>query len=219
MNKAYKAILGALLLAAVLAAQDRKPKTTLFVATYGHGPKWVPGKGAGAQPGIRRHADYMIALHRAGQLEHGGPFLDGRGGMSVLRVRDATEAKALVARDPAIVSGVMKLASLRPWLSIDWARFAREVAANDPKRSVARVKCKEYYDAARFWRVIKKSYPRTLAEMEAPIRDGDDEKYVEIEKDPWGHAYTIEFEDGKPRIRSPGPDGKPRTPDDIKYPE
>jgi hypothetical protein len=40
-----------------------------------------------------------------------------------------------------------------------------------------------------------------------------------IEKDPWGSPYTLErMANDKIRIRSNGPDGMPRTEDDVVYP-
>ena len=217
----HRFLWSALLISAAVLAQgndgkDVKYKT--FVAVYGHGPNWVNGKGSGGQPGIRDHADYMILLHMANKLKHGGPFMDGSGGMTVFLARDVDAAKAVVANDPAIKSGVMKLTMLRPWMSIDWAAFAKQVAPKVDKRRVARTKCKEYYDSAKTWRMINKKYPQSLKAMEAPLSPAADEDFIRVEHDPWGNDYVLLVDGKNIQVASWGPDGQEGTDDDVLYP-
>ena len=86
------------------------------------------------------------------------------------------------------------------------------------QEKIAHTKCKEYYDAAKFWRTVKKSYPSTLEEMEEPLKAGD-EPYQRIDEDPWGNDYYMERTGTKIKIWSWGPDGQEGTEDDISYPE
>ncbi len=105
----------------------RKPaKQRLYVVVHGHGPKWDKDKPVNRQPGIQDHARYMVKLFDAGKLKHGGPFLDGTGGMAVFLAPDDAAAQKVVADDPAIKSGIMKSTMLRPWHPVDWKSFPRK---------------------------------------------------------------------------------------------
>ena len=83
--------------------------------------------------------------------------------------------------------------------------------------SIAETKCKEYYDNAKFWRTVKKSYPDSLEEMQAPLRPGED-NFIQVEDDPWGNPYQLEPDGRQIRVRSFGRDGAEGTEDDIVYP-
>jgi general secretion pathway protein G len=83
--------------------------------------------------------------------------------------------------------------------------------------SIAETKCEEYYNAAKFWRTVKKSYPQSLDEMEAPLRPGEPD-YIRVEDDPWGNPYLLESDGRQLAVRSFGPDGDEGTEDDIVYP-
>ena len=83
--------------------------------------------------------------------------------------------------------------------------------------SIAETKCKEYYDNAKTWRMIKKEYPNDLVDMEAPLRPGED-NFIRVEDDPWGNPYTLEIEGRKIRVWCRGPDGSEGTEDDLVYP-
>ena len=58
------------------------------------------------EPIIRAHCAHLEQLEDEGVLELAGPFLDGRGGMLVLRVADEAAARALAERDPFVIEGV-----------------------------------------------------------------------------------------------------------------
>jgi hypothetical protein len=83
---------------------------------------------------------------------------------------------------------------------------------------VAVRKCKEYYDQAQTWRVIRGKPPASLDEMEGPVVEGDKSNFTKVDEDPWGHKYVLRIEDTKPRVVSFGPDGTEGTGDDIVYP-
>ncbi len=88
------------------------------------------------------------------------------------------------------------------------------------QESIAQTKCKEYYDSAMTWKMVKKKLPDSLEEMEAPLRSGDSKPFIRVEEDPWGNQYVLErTESGEPRIWSWGEDGEEGTPDDISYPK
>ena len=61
------------------------------------------------EPIIRAHCAHLEDLEDEGVLELAGPFLDGRGGMLVLRVSDEATARAIAERDPFVKAGVRKL--------------------------------------------------------------------------------------------------------------
>lgn len=80
---------------------------------YEPGPSWVQGQSLSQQP-LRPHLEYLLAMHEQGRLIMGGPFADGTGGLIVLSVKDMAEAEQLVAKDPAVVAGILK-ADIRGW--------------------------------------------------------------------------------------------------------
>ena len=84
--------------------------------------------------------------------------------------------------------------------------------------SIAHTKCKEYYDAAYFWKTVNKKFPSTLEEMEAPLQAGEG-KYQDVVEDPWGNDYYLELDGKKIIVWSWGPDGQEGTEDDISYPD
>jgi uncharacterized protein YciI len=85
----------------------------LFLFLYRPGPGWVAGRPM-AEQNLRPHGAYMAGLLRDGRLFAGGGYADGDGGLAVVRAADLTEARAMLAADPAIRSGVF-VADLRPW--------------------------------------------------------------------------------------------------------
>jgi hypothetical protein len=61
----------------------------------------------------------MIGLERRGHVFASGPLADGEGpptglGLTVLRARDASEARALAEADPFVVNGVRTF-ELKEW--------------------------------------------------------------------------------------------------------
>jgi uncharacterized protein YciI len=107
--------LTALTLAAALVAPAALAQTPqpLFLFMYRPGPAWAAGKPM-TQQKLAPHAAYIRELSKAGQVVAGGPWLDVDGGMAIVRAPDAEAAKAILAADPAITSGVFT-AEIRTW--------------------------------------------------------------------------------------------------------
>jgi uncharacterized protein len=71
------------------------------------------------KPVLAAHLEYMIALETRGHVFASGPLAEGEGppsghGLTVLRARDAGEARALAAADPFVVNG-LRTFDLREW--------------------------------------------------------------------------------------------------------
>lgn len=84
--------------------QQVKPKIT-FLVIYRPGPAWLAGKSVSEQP-LKEHGKYMLGLYLKGSMKFAGPLTDNAGGAVVLEVADESQAKAIVAEDPAVKSGV-----------------------------------------------------------------------------------------------------------------
>ena len=93
------------------------------------------------------------------------------------------------------------------------------IKINSPAaRRMAQRLCKQYYDSAMLWRLVKKEYPRDLQAMAAPLRPGEG-AYLKVVNDPWGNLFYLEIDGRKLRVWSSGPDAQEGTDDDISYPE
>src|SRR5271154_609483 len=71
------------------------------------------------QPFLMAHLEYMIALEKRGLVFASGPLSDGEGpptghGLTVLRAKDANEARALAEGDPFFVNG-LRTFELKEW--------------------------------------------------------------------------------------------------------
>jgi hypothetical protein len=55
----------------------------------------------------------------------GGPLTDNAGGAVLLEVSDEAEAKAIVANDPAIKSGIF-IYEMHPWKLQPWDELAKK---------------------------------------------------------------------------------------------
>ncbi len=95
-----------------------------FLVVYKPGPTWIAGKPLKEQP-LKEHGKYMLGLYTKGTLKAAGPFTDGAGGAVTFAAADATEAGAIVANDPAVISGVF-VYELHPWGPVDWDRFLKK---------------------------------------------------------------------------------------------
>lgn len=85
----------------------------LFLFQYSPGPAWragVPMRGQALAP----HGAYMQTLQAQGRLFAAGGYENAEGGMAIISAADFEEASALLAADPAIVSGIF-VAELRQW--------------------------------------------------------------------------------------------------------
>ena len=115
---------GVLLAAALLAASacmvpggqeagEGQAMQQLFLFQYAPGPAWRAGAPITEQ-GLGPHAAYMGELQQRGRLFAGGGYTNADGGMAIVSASGIEEARALLAADPAIVSGVFT-AELRGW--------------------------------------------------------------------------------------------------------
>ena len=71
------------------------------------------------QPFLSAHLEYMIGLEKRGHVFASGPLTDGEGppsgqGLTVLRAKDANEARALAEGDPFFVNG-LRTFELKEW--------------------------------------------------------------------------------------------------------
>jgi uncharacterized protein YciI len=97
--------------------EHQPPSSTRFVALHTPGPGWRSGVAFFEQEGVDEHAAHYAAVMEAGNLELGGPFLDGSGGMMVFRAGlDRAEVDRIAAADPAVQSGLLKV-EVKPWMA------------------------------------------------------------------------------------------------------
>ena len=83
--------------------QEAAPKATYLVV---YRPvAWLIGKSVMDQP-LKEHGKYMLSLYIKGSMKLAGPLTDNAGGAVLLEVSDEAEAKAIVANDPAVNSGI-----------------------------------------------------------------------------------------------------------------
>lgn len=98
------------------AANAPNPSTAkLHVVLLKPGPAYVKSLPATAQKGFAEHASGMMQLAKAGTLIVGGPLLEDfaagefRGALLIVRAETAAIARAIVAKDPLAVSGVVEV--------------------------------------------------------------------------------------------------------------
>ena len=77
----------------------------VFVIEYKPGPAWQAGVPMNRQA-LGPHAAYWTRLAREGRAIGAGPYLDVDGGMAMINADSMDEARAIVAADPAVTSGV-----------------------------------------------------------------------------------------------------------------
>jgi uncharacterized protein YciI len=95
-----------------------------FLVVYRRGPAWIEGKPVKDQP-LQEHGRFLIDLYQKGFLRLAGPFLDDTGGAAALRVETEEQAKAIVATDPAVISGVL-IPELHAWRLVSWEAFIKK---------------------------------------------------------------------------------------------
>lgn len=94
------------------AQTEAAPAVQLFVVRYAPGPAWIEGRPM-AEQDLRPHGAYYRDLLERGHVFAAGGFA-GEGGMAILQAPDMEAAQAIVAADPAIVSGVF-VGDLQQW--------------------------------------------------------------------------------------------------------
>ncbi len=97
-------------------AQTETPtaQQQIFLFQYSPGPAWREGVPM-RQQGLGPHAAYMQQLQNDGRLFAGGGYTSDDGGMAIVTAANIDEARALLAADPAITSGIF-VAELRHWV-------------------------------------------------------------------------------------------------------
>jgi uncharacterized protein len=110
-------------IAATDEPQLEKAKKT-YLVIYRPGPAWLVGKSMFDQP-LKEHGKYMLSLYIKGSMKLAGPLTDNAGGAVLLAVADESEAKAIVAEDPAVKSGIF-LYEIHPWKLQPWDEFAKK---------------------------------------------------------------------------------------------
>jgi uncharacterized protein YciI len=103
--------------------QEAAPKAT-YLVVYRPGPAWLTGKSVMDQPLIE-HGKYMLSLYIKGSMKLAGPLTDNAGGAVLLEVSGEEEAKAIVANDPAVKSGIF-LYEMHPWKLEPWDQLAKK---------------------------------------------------------------------------------------------
>ena len=110
-------------IAATDEPQPEKAKET-YLVIYRPGPAWLEGKSVFEQP-LKEHGKYMLNLYIKGSMKLAGPLTDNAGGAVLLVVGQESEAKAIVAADPAVKSGIF-LYEMHPWKLQPWDEFAKK---------------------------------------------------------------------------------------------
>ena len=103
--------------------EEAAPKAT-YLVVYRPGPAWLTGKSVMDQPLIE-HGKYMLSLYIKGSMKLAGPLTDNAGGAVLLEVSDEADAKAIVANDPAVKSGIF-LYEMHPWKLQPWDQLAKK---------------------------------------------------------------------------------------------
>ena len=98
-----------------------------YLVLYRPGPAWLTGKSVMEQP-LKEHGKYMLSLYTKGSMKLAGPLTDNAGGAVLLEVSNEAEAKAIVANDPAVRSGVF-VYEMHPWKLQPWEKFAKKAKA------------------------------------------------------------------------------------------
>ena len=112
--------------------QQEQTKAT-YLVIYRPGPAWLVGKSVLEQP-LKEHGKYMLNLYIKGSMKLAGPLTDDAGGAVLLAVADDSEAKTIVAADPAVKSGIF-VYEMHPWKLQPWDEFAKK--AKDSTQPVA----------------------------------------------------------------------------------
>ena len=86
------------------------------------------------KPFLMAHLEYMIGLEKRGLVFASGPLSDGEGppsghGLTVLRTKDAAEARALAEADPFFANGLRSF-ELKEWTIME-GRLSLSVNLSD----------------------------------------------------------------------------------------
>jgi uncharacterized protein YciI len=84
-----------------------------YAIIYRPSAAWIPGR-LPDQQDLNAHIAYIQQLRGQRKLIQAGPFMSDNSEVTVIEVTSEAEAHSIVARDPAVVSGVLS-AELTPW--------------------------------------------------------------------------------------------------------
>lgn len=102
-------------------AEQKAMEKSTFLVIYRPGPAWPEGKKIADLP-LKEHFQYLIGLFANNSMKFAGPLMDDSGGAVVLEVESEAEAKAIVAEDPAVKSGIFSY-QIHPWRLVPWHRY------------------------------------------------------------------------------------------------
>lgn len=103
--------------------KERLAQST-FLVIYKPGPSWLQGKPMDGQP-LKEHGRYMLSMYAKGSMKMAGPFGDNSGGAWVLEAANESEAKEIVAEDPAVKTGVFQY-ELHAWPLVAWEKYLKK---------------------------------------------------------------------------------------------
>jgi uncharacterized protein YciI len=103
MRVSVTSMIAVLLLATFAAPQS---VGSLFIFIYRQGPSWKTGTPMREQPAMGAHAAYMKRLFDEGHIFAAGPTTDVPGGLVIVSAQNLDEAKAWMAADPSVTSGM-----------------------------------------------------------------------------------------------------------------
>jgi uncharacterized protein YciI len=104
-----------------------KPQTATkatYLVIYRPGPAWLTGKSVMEQP-LKEHGKYMLSLYIKGSMKAAGPLTDNASGAVLLDVSNEAEARAIVANDPAVQSGIF-VYEMHQWKLQPWDELAKK---------------------------------------------------------------------------------------------
>lgn len=108
----------------VIADADPPPSVKItFLVIYRQGPAWSQGKSLSELP-LKDHGSYMLSLYAKGLMKQAGPLTDNTGGAVILEVSSEAEARAIVANDPAVKTGIF-VHELHPWAPVAWEKYLK----------------------------------------------------------------------------------------------
>jgi uncharacterized protein YciI len=126
-----KSLLFALIVTVVMLSQTKAGASqpvaaakTTYLLIYRAGPAWPQGKLVSELP-LREHGKYMLSLYSKGIMKSAGPLTDNTGGAVVFEASSESEAKEIVANDPAVKSGIF-IHELHPWAPVQWEQHLKK---------------------------------------------------------------------------------------------
>jgi uncharacterized protein YciI len=94
-------------------------RTTIFAVIRARGPRWNDELPMEGQEDWRAHADYMNELVTEGFMLLGGPMLDTRDVLLIVRAGDEAEVEARLAADCWSAKDLLRTRQISPW----WLRL------------------------------------------------------------------------------------------------